>query len=238
MYWLERDQSYFLFATTQEQVDYLRFPIGNLRKSEVRKLAKEMGLTVAQKHDSQDICFIPEEHYANVVARLKPEASHPGDIVHIDDGRVLGCHKGIVNFTVGQRRGIGVAIGEALYVVYLDVKNARVIVGPREALKTRKIYLRDTNWLGDEDLIAYPPSSGIEVSAKVRSTQEPIPAILYCDKRRFHVEFLNEESGVALGQACVFYSDQSHAARILGGGFISHSEHTPDVEMLLNRLLM
>lgn len=172
----DRDQSYFLFATTQEQIDYLRFPLGHLPKAQVREIAEELGLTVAKKQDSQDICFVPQGKYSDIISRLKPEAANPGDIVHID-GRTLGRHDGIVHYTVGQRRGIGVATGEALYVVHLDAANARVIVGPREALETHKVFLRDVNWLGDTP-IADLPKSGMEVFAKVRSTRPPRPAVL------------------------------------------------------------
>lgn len=231
----DRDQSYFLFATTQEQIDYLRFPLGSLPKPHVRKLAQDMGLSIARKQDSQDICFVPQRRYSDVITRLKPEAVHPGNIVHID-GRVLGSHNGILNFTIGQRRGIGIATGEALYVIYLDARNARVVVGPREALETHKIYLRDTNWLGDEDIAAFT-GSGIKVAAKVRSTQPPCPATLNHGADGFSVELLNGESGVAPGQACVLYSDESNEARILGGGFITRSERAPEAELMLSRLL-
>ncbi len=144
----DRDQSYFLFATTQEQIDYLRFPLGGMPKPAVRAVAERMGLTVANKADSQDICFVPQGKYSDIIARLKPNAASPGDIVHID-GRVLGRHDGILRFTIGQRRGIGIASGEPLYVVHIDAERARVVVGPREALETHKIYLRSVNWLGD-----------------------------------------------------------------------------------------
>lgn len=232
----DRDQSYFLFATTQEQIDYLRFPLGNRPKAEVRRMAEEMGLSVANKHDSQDICFVPQGRYSDVITRLKPEAARPGTIVHMD-GRVLGNHNGIMNFTVGQRRGIGIATGEALYVVYLDAENARVIVGPREALETHKVYLRDANWLGDTVLDAFP-SDGIQISAKVRSTRPPRPATLRYDENGFSVALFEGESGVAPGQACVFYSDDSNDARVLGGGFIARSERAPEAEVMLRRLVM
>ena len=172
-----RDQSYFLFATTQEQIDYLRFPLGGMAKPSVRRIAEEMGLVVADKQDSQDICFVPQGKYSDVIAKLQPEAAQGGEIVHID-GRVLGRHDGILHYTIGQRRGIGIAAGEPLYVVHLDPAHARVIVGPREALETHKVVLRAMNWLGDgalEDI----PASGLEVFAKVRSTRPPKPAILF-----------------------------------------------------------
>ncbi|RCL03218.1 MAG: tRNA-specific 2-thiouridylase [Candidatus Tokpelaia sp. JSC189] len=231
----DRDQSYFLFTTTQEQIDYLRFPLGNLPKAQVRKLAEAMGLSVAQKRDSQDICFIPQRHYSDIITRLKPEAANPGHIVHID-GRVLGSHSGILKFTVGQRRGIGIATGDALYVIHLDAKNARVIVGPRDALQTYKIYLRDVNWLGDEDITIFSRHS-IKIAAKVRSTRPACTAILYHDGTGFWVELPDGESGVAPGQACVLYSSKSDDARTLGGGFITRSERAPSSEAMLNRLL-
>src|SRR3954465_11718370 len=165
----DRDQSYFLFATTQEQIDYLRFPLGGLSKPTVRAIAEEMGLTVAAKQDSQDICFVPQGKYSDIIAKLKPSAANPGDIVHID-GRVLGRHEGILRYTIGQRRGIGIASGEPLYVVHIDADRARVIVGPREALETHKVHLRAVNWLGDVPL-GDIPAEGTDVFAKVRSTR-------------------------------------------------------------------
>ncbi|MCH4541728.1 tRNA 2-thiouridine(34) synthase MnmA [Ochrobactrum sp. POC9] len=231
----DRDQSYFLFATTQEQIDYLRFPLGHLPKAQVREIAEEMGLTVAKKQDSQDICFVPQGKYSDIISKLKPEAANPGDIVHID-GRTLGRHDGIVHYTVGQRRGIGVATGEPLYVVHLDAANARVIVGPREALETHKVFLRDINWLGDapiDDL----PESGMEVFAKVRSTRPPRPAVLRHADGQTWVELVDGESGIAPGQACVLYSDESNTARVFGGGFIGRSEREPQAEEMLRRLV-
>lgn len=232
----DRDQSYFLFATTQEQIDYLRFPLGNLSKPRVRELAAEMGLAVADKHDSQDICFVPQGKYTDVIEKLRPEAANPGEIVHID-GRILGRHGGILNYTIGQRRGIGVATGDALYVIYLDAENSRVIVGPREALETHKLFLRDANWLGDETLEDFP-QEGLSVAAKVRSTRPPRPAILRFEDGRFSVELLEGETGVAPGQACVLYDEDGDDARVLGGGFITHSERAPHAEAMLKQLLV
>lgn len=231
----DRDQSYFLFATTQAQIDYLRFPLGHLPKAQVREIAEEMGLTVAKKQDSQDICFVPQGKYSDIISRLKPEAANPGDIVHID-GRTLGRHDGIVHYTVGQRRGIGVATGEPLYVVHLDAANARVIVGPREALETHKVFLRDINWLGDAP-IGDLPESGMEVFAKVRSTRPPRPAVLRHADGQTWVELVDGESGIAPGQACVLYSDESNTARVFGGGFIGRSEREPQAEEMLRRLV-
>ncbi|MFC6486471.1 tRNA 2-thiouridine(34) synthase MnmA [Nitratireductor sp. GCM10026969] len=230
----DRDQSYFLFATTQAQIDFLRFPLGELSKPEVRQIAEEMGLSVATKQDSQDICFVPRGKYSDIISRLKPEASNPGDIVHID-GRVLGRHDGILRFTIGQRRGIGIATGEPLYVVHIDAERARVIVGPREALETRRLYLRQVNWLGDGPLDAIP-AEGMEVWAKVRSTRPPSPATLYHRDSGTFVELHEGEAGVAPGQACVLYSEEGAEARVFGGGFIERSERRAEAEAQLARL--
>jgi tRNA-uridine 2-sulfurtransferase len=229
-----RDQSYFLFATTQEQIDYLRFPLGGLGKPQVRKIAEEMGLVVADKQDSQDICFVPQGKYSDVIAKLRPSAAEAGDIVHMD-GRVLGRHEGILHYTIGQRRGIGVATGEPIYVVHLDAARARVIVGPREALETHNVVLRDMNWLGDGDLSDIP-ANGLEVFAKVRSTRPPKPAILFHKDGITSVELVDGESGIAPGQACVLYADDSNDSRVLGGGTIARSERAPEAEAMLTRL--
>jgi tRNA-specific 2-thiouridylase len=231
----ERDQSYFLFATTQEQIDYLRFPLGGLPKSETRALAEEMGLVVAKKADSQDICFVPQGKYSDIVSKLKPNAALAGEIVHLD-GRVLGAHEGILHYTIGQRRGIGVATGEPLYVVYLDARSRRVIVGPKEALETRRVYLRDVNWLGDEELDA-AAGQGFECFAKVRSTRRPAPAVLKSDAEGLYVELVEGEAGVAPGQACALYSGTGEDARVYGGGFIRRSEREPAAEAALKALL-
>ncbi len=231
----ERDQSYFLFATTQEQIDYLRFPLGHLSKAETRALAEEMGLVVAKKADSQDICFVPQGKYSDIVNKLKPNAALAGDIVHID-GRHLGQHDGILHYTIGQRRGIGVATGEPLYVVYLDARSRRVIVGPKEALETRRLYLRDINWLGDGDLDAVA-AGGFDCYAKVRSTRPPRPARLLANEGGIYVELEEGEAGVAPGQACALYSGEGEDARIYGGGFIQRSEREPAAEEALKRIL-
>ena len=230
----DRDQSYFLFATTQAQIDFLRFPLGHLSKPQVRAEAEAMGLVVANKQDSQDICFVPQGKYSDIIAKLKPTAATPGDIVHID-GRVLGSHEGILRYTIGQRRGIGVASGEPLYVVHLDADRARVIVGPRDALETHKIYLRDVNWLGDEALSSLP-TGGLELFAKVRSTRPPRPAVLHHRDGASWVELVDGESGIAPGQACVLYSDDGDDARVFGGGFIERSERGAEAEAMLSRL--
>ncbi len=160
---LDRDQSYFLFATTPDQLDILRFPLGDLTKPQTRDLARKFGLEIADKPDSQDICFVPSGHYSSLVSKLRPDANEPGDIVHVD-GRVLGQHQGIMHYTVGQRKGLGVAAGQPLYVVRLDADAHRVIVGPREMLATKEVALRDVNWLGDGDLASLP-ETGLEVFA-------------------------------------------------------------------------
>jgi tRNA-specific 2-thiouridylase len=211
----DRDQSYFLFATTREQLAMLRFPLGALPKNRVRALAREFSLEVADKADSQDICFVPSGHYSAMIERLLPGSAEPGEIVHID-GRVLGRHSGILHYTIGQRRGLGVPAAEPLYVVALDAATARVIVGPRQALATPRVNLRDFNWIGS-GRVADLPSSGLPVAARVRSTRPPTPALLFAGGA---VAFLEPESGVSPGQACVIYDSTEASARVLGGGFI------------------
>jgi tRNA-specific 2-thiouridylase len=226
----ERDQSYFLFATTRVQLDFLRFPLGSLTKAETRSAARRFGLAIADKHDSQDICFVPTGHYADMIERLRPGAATEGDMVDLD-GRVLGRHAGIINFTVGQRRGLGIAAGSPLYVVRLDADTHRVVVGPREALRTRRMWLRDVNWLGDGVLDAALEAKS-EVFVKVRSTRAPQPAWLERDGDAVSVMLLEGEDGVSPGQACVFYGAAEGEARVLGGGFIAGTEAsrptTPD----------
>ncbi len=231
---LERDQSYFLFATTPDQLDFLRFPLGGLTKPETRDLARELGLEIADKHDSQDICFVPQGRYTDLINKLKPGAAEKGEIVHVD-GRVLGHHDGIINYTIGQRRGIGVAAGEPLYVVHLDAERSRVIVGPREALMTHRIHLRDVNWLGDEPLDALP-AEGMELFAKVRSTRPPREARLLREGDDIVVELDGGEHGIAPGQACVFYDSDGDAARVFGGGWIDRTERARDAEEALAAL--
>ncbi|QCI63682.1 tRNA 2-thiouridine(34) synthase MnmA [Phreatobacter stygius] len=216
----DRDQSYFLFATTPAQLDLLRFPLGMMTKPETREHARRFGLSVADKADSQDICFVPSGKYTAIVERLKPEAAEPGDIVHID-GRVVGRHDGIMRFTVGQRRGLGIAAREPLYVVGLDAPGRRVLVGPKEALATRAIGLRDVNWLGDRPL---EPGETVDCFAKVRSTRPPKAAILRATTTGIEIELLDGEEGVAPGQACVLYDAADGASRVLGGGFIKRPE--------------
>ena len=216
----ERDQSYFLFATTRAQLDVLRFPLGDRTKAETRELARRFGLSVADKEDSQDICFVPTGHYAEVIERLRPGAAGPGEIVDCD-GRVLGRHGGIIHFTVGQRRGLGVASGFPLYVVHLDPSTRRVVVGPREALRTSRIRLRDVNWLGD-GTIEQAVEDHPEVFVKVRSTRPPQPAWLRAGPGSgIEVELIAGEDGVSPGQACALYNAAEGQARVLGGGFIA-----------------
>ena len=215
----ERDQSYFLFATTRAQLDLLRFPLGDRTKAETRELARRFGLTVADKQDSQDICFVPNGRYADVIERLRPGAAGPGEIVDLE-GRVLGRHDGIIHFTVGQRRGLGVATGSPLYVVRLDAASRRVVVGPREALRTSRIRLRDVNWLGDRT-IDETVGDHHEIYVKVRSTRAPQAAWLRRSADGFEVELIGSEDGVSPGQACVFYEAAQGQARVLGGGVIA-----------------
>ncbi len=215
-----RDQSYFLFATTPEQLAYLRFPLGDLEKSQVRSAAAEMGLSIAEKPDSQDICFVPEGRYTTVIDKLRPGFAKAGDIVHVD-GRVLGRHEGISRYTVGQRRGLNVAVGDPLFVVRLDVARREVLVGPREALLAPALVLRETNWLGDEASIEAAAHAGRLVLARVRSTRPPSPARLRIGGGgAVEVAFDTPEEAVSPGQACVLY-DAAEPSRVLGGGFIA-----------------
>ena len=214
----DRDQSYFLFATTQDQLADLRFPLGDMTKPQVRELARRFGLSVADKHDSQDICFVPTGRYTDVIERLKPNAMEPGDIVDLR-GRVIGRHQGIVNYTVGQRRGLGIAAHAPLYVVHLDADTRRVVVGPREALNVGRIALRDINWIGGGTL-ERAVGDGLEIFVKVRSTRAPQPAWLRRGADGYEVELADGEEGVSPGQACVFYDAPAGQARVLGGGFI------------------
>ncbi len=216
-----KDQSYFLFSTKQAQLDFLRFPLGDLPKDRVRAIASDLGLAVADKPDSQDICFVPEGKYASVVERLRPGAAEPGDIVHVD-GTVMGRHQGVIHYTVGQRRGLGVAVGDPLYVVRLDPAARQVIVGPREALMVSRIFLKDVTWLGDGDGEAAAKSE-TPMAVKVRSTRPPKPAALIWTDEGYAVELAEPEEGVAPGQACVFYSDDPAHDRVLGGGWIARA---------------
>jgi tRNA-specific 2-thiouridylase len=208
-----KDQSYFLFATTQEQLDFLRFPLGGLHKDETRALAAKYGLAVADKPDSQDICFVPSGNYVSVIEKLRPGACDPGDIVHVD-GTVLGQHNGIINYTIGQRRGLGVAAAEPLYVVKVNAASKQVIVGPKEALLEDRLTIREVNWLGGPHL----PKDGVEVVVKLRSTQQGVMATAY-GKGEGEAEIVLHEPHAAIspGQACVLYDGN----RMLGGGWIA-----------------
>ena len=212
-----RDQSYFLFSTTAEQLAYLRFPLGHLAsKAETRALAQRYGLPVADKPDSQDICFVPGGNYAAVIEKLRPGAADPGEIVDLS-GRVLGSHRGVIHYTIGQRKGLGIGgLADPLYVVRLDPDTRRVVVGPKEALSTRIVPVREVNWLGDE---AFDSRPEWHVSVKVRSTRPPRAAIIRpVSATEAEVELIAPEDGVSAGQACVFYAPES--SRVLGGGWI------------------
>ncbi|MEZ5938830.1 MAG: tRNA 2-thiouridine(34) synthase MnmA [Hyphomonadaceae bacterium] len=226
----DRDQSYFLFATTRDQLDFLRFPLGGMRKPDVRRAASALGLQVAAKPDSQDICFVPQGRYTDIVEKLRPGASEPGDIVHLD-GRVLGRHEGVIRYTIGQRRGIGVATGEPIFVVKIDAPNRRVIVGPREALATHALVIGEANWLGKGSLEA-ACDAGTPALARVRSTRAPVAgrmAMVTGDDGRPAPGFVFDqpEEGVAPGQACVLYAAPD-ADIVLGGGFIAMTVSAAD----------
>jgi tRNA-specific 2-thiouridylase len=212
-----RDQSYFLFSTTQEQLDYLRFPLGHLAsKEETRALAARYGLSVADKPDSQDICFVPNGNYAAVIEKLRPGAADPGEVVDMD-GNVLAEHRGVIHYTIGQRRGLGIGgLADPLYVVKLDPDTRRVIVGPREALSTRRVPVREINWLGD---VPFDSRDAWELDVKIRSTRPPRSATIRpLSPTEAEVELVVAEDGVSPGQACVFYDPTG--SRIYGGGWI------------------
>ena len=212
-----RDQSYFLFSTTQEQLDFLRFPLGHLAsKSETRALAAKYGLPVADKPDSQDICFVPDGNYASVIEKLRPGAADPGEIVDME-GNILGTHRGVIHYTIGQRRGLGIGgRADPLYVVKLEPDTRRVVVGPKEALSTAIVPIREINWLGDEDMTS---RAEWHLKVKIRSTRPPRDAILRpLSDTGAQVELLTPEEGVSPGQACVFYAPEG--SRVLGGGWI------------------
>ncbi len=218
-----RDQSYFLFSTTHEQLDYLRFPLGGLAtKTETRALARKHGLGVADKPDSQDICFVPNGNYAAVIEILRPGAADPGEIVDID-GRVLGNHRGVIHYTIGQRRGLGIGgLADPLYVVRLDPETRQVVVGPKEALAKRIVPVREINWLGDGKLT---DRESREISVRVRSTRPPAEAVLRpVSETEAEVELLSPEQGVSPGQACVFH--ETGGSRVLGGGWIWRGSET------------
>jgi len=213
-----RDQSYFLFSTTQAQLDYLRFPLGHLAsKAETRALAAQYGLPVADKPDSQDICFVPNGNYAAVIEKLRPGAADPGEIVDLS-GRVLGQHRGVIHYTIGQRKGLGIGgLGDPLYVVKLDPETGRVFVGPKEALTTRVVPVREINWLGDAPFDSRPEW---ELEVRVRSTRAPRPALVRpLGPTEAEVVLFEAEEGVSPGQACVFHAPEG-GSRVYGGGWI------------------
>ena len=213
-----RDQSYFLFSTTPEQLDFLRFPLGHLpSKDATREMAAKYGLAVADKPDSQDICFVPNGNYASVIEKLRPGASEPGEIVHAD-GRVLASHNGVIHYTIGQRRRLGIGgLSEPLYVVKLDVDKKQVVVGPKEMLAMRTIPVREINWLGDEP---FTSRKEWHLKVKVRSTSPPREAIIRpLSDTSAEVELLIAEEGISPGQACVYYA--SEGSRIFGGGWLA-----------------
>jgi tRNA-uridine 2-sulfurtransferase len=208
----EKDQSYFLFATTQEQLDFLRFPLGGMTKDETRALAERYGLPTADKPDSQDICFVPTGGYAKVIEKLRPGSAEPGQIMHID-GTVLGAHQGIIHYTVGQRRGLGIGGGEPLFVVRLDAENKRVIVGPKEALAPTQFSINEMNWLGQKT-----PQRIEGIRVKMRSVQPPVNAALEVSEGgRATIHLAAPYEGISPGQACVVYDEN----RVLGGGWIT-----------------
>ncbi len=210
---IARDQSYFLFATTRDQLDFLRFPLGGMTKAETRAVAARIGLDVAEKPDSQDICFVPTGSYANLLERLRPGAIEPGAIVDLE-GKVLGSHDGVAYFTVGQRKGLGMA-GGPWFVIRLEPQTRRVVVGPREALAAQEVPVSEINWLGGP-----LPAEGMEVAVKLRSAQPPVSGRLSMDGQGRGKVLLDEPAlGVAPGQACVFYQED----RVLGGGWIARS---------------
>ncbi|MEO0410682.1 MAG: tRNA 2-thiouridine(34) synthase MnmA [Pseudomonadota bacterium] len=211
-----KDQSYFLFATTQEQLDYLRFPLGGLHKPDVRALAETYGLAIADKPDSQDICFVPNGNYGELVSRLRPGAAEKGNIVHLD-GTVLGEHQGILHYTIGQRKGLGVGgMADPIYVVGLRPETREVVVGPREALAAASLMMDECNWLSDA-----VTGSSFKAQAKIRSTTAPEPVTIHMEHASAaRVEFESPEYGVSPGQACVVYDGD----RVLGGGWIRSAQ--------------
>ena len=215
---LTRDQSYFLFSTTQEQLNFLRFPLGKIQKKETRKIASELKLNVADKPDSQDICFVPNGSYASVIRKYRPNSFQKGDILDIK-GNVVGKHDGIINFTIGQRKGIGIAYKEALYVVNINAKANEVIVGNREALAIKKIYLKNLNLLSNVE------EHNDNLFIKVRSTGELIKAKVNLNNTNAEVNLEALETGISPGQACVFYSKNKFGDKVLGGGWIFKTEN-------------
>ncbi len=217
-YDMARDQSYFLFATTQEQLDYLRFPLAKISKEQTRQIALDLGLDIAAKPDSQDICFVPQGNYADVIRKLRPDADQPGDIIH-EDGRVLGSHGGIINYTIGQRRGLGIADKAPLYVSKLDPQSATVYVGPKETLLRNQVVLKDLNWIAPGSWDSLDKASPVYV--KLRSTRPAAPAAVCTNSGEISVKLVEGEYGLSPGQACVIYDSPGPGAKVLGGGFIA-----------------
>ena len=215
---LTRDQSYFLFSTTQEQLNFLRFPLGQMQKKETRKIASELKLNVADKPDSQDICFVPNGNYASVIKKFRPESFQKGNILDIE-GNVVGKHDGIINFTIGQRKGIGIAYKEPLYVININAKTNEVIVGNREALAIKKIYLKNLNLLSDVE------EYNNNLFIKVRSTGRLVKAKVNLNDTGAEVNLDELETGISPGQACVFYSKNQFGDKVLGGGWIVKTEN-------------
>ena len=213
---LTRDQSYFLFSTTQEQLNFLRFPLGQMQKKETRKIASELKLNVADKPDSQDICFVPNGNYASVIKKYRPESFQKGDILDIE-GNVIGKHDGIINFTIGQRKGIGIAYKEPLYVININAVENEIIVGNRESLLIKKIYLKDTNLFSDVE------KHNKNLFIKVRSTGKLIKAKAIFKKNEAEVNLDDDEAGISPGQACVFYLKNKFGDKVLGGGWITRT---------------
>ena len=209
----DRDQSYFLFSTTQEQLDYLRFPLGEIDKSETRLIAKKLNLNVADKPDSQDICFVPNGDYSSVIKKFRPESFKKGKIIDLF-GKQIGEHEGIINYTIGQRRGIKISSDKPLYVVNINADNNTVIVGGKESLEIKEIRLRDLN------ILALEQEFKEIVNIKVRSTGRLLKARIHLIKNYAKVEILDKETGISPGQACVFYSKDEFGDKVLGGGWI------------------
>jgi tRNA-specific 2-thiouridylase len=208
-----RDQSYFLFSTSQEQLDYLRFPLGEIDKSETRSIAQKLKLNVADKPDSQDICFVPNGDYSSVIKKFRPESFKPGKILDIS-GNQIGEHEGIINYTIGQRKGIKISNDKPLYVVNINADNNTIIVGAKEFLEIKEIKLRDLNFLGNKQDFTNP------INIKVRSTGRPLKAKIKILDKSAMIEILDSETGISPGQACVFYSKDDFGDKVLGGGWI------------------
>ena len=213
-----RDQSYFLFSTTQSQLNYLRFPLGSINKSETRNIANKLKLNVASKPDSQDICFVPNGNYASVIEKYRPQSFQKGDIINVK-GEKLGTHDGIINYTIGQRKGIKISNPDPLYVIDIKAKNNSIIVGTQDYLNVKKLYLRDINILSDME------SFKKKILVKVRSTGKLLNAKIKIENNSAVVDILQDEKGISPGQACVFYSKDDIGERVLGGGWIEKTEN-------------